>query len=162
MKSNKGITLIALVVTIIVLLILAAVSIIMLTGNNSILRRAKSSIAYNNIGAAKDEVSLAYNAAFSKYLATKYETGTGTATADLGKIFASELKKNVTGTSHNCTVKVNGGTAVSAIVDDTTAVSSVELSYTTDDGSTYTVSSTVTTTPGAENFTWNNIVETQS
>lgn len=40
MKGNKGITLIALVITIIVLLILAGVSIAMLSGENSILRRA--------------------------------------------------------------------------------------------------------------------------
>ena len=40
MKNNKGITLIALVVTIIVLLILAGVSIAMLTGQNGILNRA--------------------------------------------------------------------------------------------------------------------------
>ena len=40
MKKNKGITLIALVVTIIVLLILAGISINMLTGQNGILKRA--------------------------------------------------------------------------------------------------------------------------
>ena len=39
-KKNKGITLIALVVTIIVLLILAGISIVMLTGQNGILNRA--------------------------------------------------------------------------------------------------------------------------
>ena len=39
-KRNHGITLIALVITIIVLLILAAISITMLTGDNSILKRA--------------------------------------------------------------------------------------------------------------------------
>ena len=39
-KRNKGITLIALVVTIIVLLILAGISIMMLSGNNGILNRA--------------------------------------------------------------------------------------------------------------------------
>lgn len=42
MKNNKGITLIALVVTIIVLLILAGVSIAMLTGNNGILTQGKN------------------------------------------------------------------------------------------------------------------------
>ncbi len=41
MKNNKGITLIALVVTIIVLLILAGVSIAMLTGDNGILGRGQ-------------------------------------------------------------------------------------------------------------------------
>ena len=40
-KNNKGITLIALVITIIVLLILAGVSIAMLTGNNGILTQAQ-------------------------------------------------------------------------------------------------------------------------
>ena len=39
-KKQKGITLIALVITIIVLLILAGVSIATLTGNNGILTRA--------------------------------------------------------------------------------------------------------------------------
>ena len=39
-SKNKGITLIALVVTIIVMLILAAISITMITGDNSILKRA--------------------------------------------------------------------------------------------------------------------------
>ena len=41
-KNEKGITLIALVITIIVLLILAAVSIAMLTGENGILKKASS------------------------------------------------------------------------------------------------------------------------
>ena len=40
MRNQKGITLIALVITIIVLLILAGVSIAMLTGQNGILTRA--------------------------------------------------------------------------------------------------------------------------
>ena len=40
MKNNKGITLIALVITIIVLLILAGISIAMLTGDNGILTQA--------------------------------------------------------------------------------------------------------------------------
>ena len=40
LNSNKGITLIALVITIIVLLILAAVSIATLTGENGILTQA--------------------------------------------------------------------------------------------------------------------------
>ena len=42
MTNNKGITLIALVITIIVLLILAGVSIAMLTGQNGILTQANT------------------------------------------------------------------------------------------------------------------------
>ena len=45
MKNQKGITLIALVITIIVLLILAGVSIAMLTGQNGILTQANNSKA---------------------------------------------------------------------------------------------------------------------
>ena len=52
-KMNKGITLIALVITIIVLLILAAVSIATLTGNNGILNRATDASKKTN--EAKDE-----------------------------------------------------------------------------------------------------------
>jgi len=40
-KNNKGITLIALVITIIVLLILAAISVATLTGENGILREKR-------------------------------------------------------------------------------------------------------------------------
>ena len=43
MKKNKGITLIALVITIIVLLILAGVAIAMLSGENGILKKAAES-----------------------------------------------------------------------------------------------------------------------
>lgn len=41
-KEQKGVTLIALVITIIVLLILAGVSIAMLTGDNGILTKAQA------------------------------------------------------------------------------------------------------------------------
>ena len=41
-KSTKGITLIALVITIVILLILAGVSIAMLTGDNGILTQAQN------------------------------------------------------------------------------------------------------------------------
>ena len=53
LKRNKGITLIALVVTIIVLLILAGISINMLTGQNGILNRASE--AKQNTGTAQTE-----------------------------------------------------------------------------------------------------------
>ena len=46
-NTNKGITLIALVITIIVLLILAGVSIAMLTGENGILTQAQKSRKVN-------------------------------------------------------------------------------------------------------------------
>ena len=60
-KKQKGITLIALVITIIVLLILAGVSIAMLTGQNGILTQANNSKIKQSHGAVKEAISLAYN-----------------------------------------------------------------------------------------------------
>ena len=72
MKNNKGITLIALVVTIIVLLILAGVSIAMLTGDNGILNRASQSSVANAIGEGKDQVGLKVAECTADYFDWKY------------------------------------------------------------------------------------------
>ena len=60
-RKEKGITLIALVITIIVLLILAGVSIAMLTGDNGILTQANKSKIEQSHGAVREGISLAYN-----------------------------------------------------------------------------------------------------
>ena len=62
LKNTKGITLIALVVTIIILLILAGVSIAMLTGNNGILTQGKRAKEETEIAEEKEAISLAMNA----------------------------------------------------------------------------------------------------
>lgn len=54
LKRNKGITLIALIITIIVLLILAGISIATLTGDNGILEKAQIAKKKNEEGAQKD------------------------------------------------------------------------------------------------------------
>ena len=59
--KEKGITLIALVITIIVLLILAGVSIAMLTGDNGIVTQANNAKVEQSHGAVKEGISLAYN-----------------------------------------------------------------------------------------------------
>ena len=58
-KEKKGITLIALVITIIVLLILAGVSIAMLTGQNGILTQAQNSKTVTENKSAEEKVKLA-------------------------------------------------------------------------------------------------------
>ena len=75
LKSTKGITLIALVITIIVLLILAGVSIAMLTGENGILTQAQNAKKETSIAEEKELIALAYNA-------VKAEEKGGTVTAD--------------------------------------------------------------------------------
>lgn len=76
MKNNKGITLIALVITIIVLLILAGITIAMLTGENGILTNATKSKAINELGAAKDLVGLKANEALTDYFESTYVSST--------------------------------------------------------------------------------------
>jgi len=58
-KKEKGITLIALVVTIVVLLILAGTSIAMLTGENGIIEKAKESKTKTEISNIKEEMEMA-------------------------------------------------------------------------------------------------------
>lgn len=67
-KSNKGITLIALVITIIVLLILAGVSIAMLTGSNGVLTKASESQVMNKRGEVSERINLALNAVMTDIL----------------------------------------------------------------------------------------------
>lgn len=57
-RTNEGITLIALVITIIILLILAAVSIAMLTGSNGLLTKAIKSKEEHLISQYKEEINL--------------------------------------------------------------------------------------------------------
>ena len=59
-KDNRGITLIALVITIIVLLILAGISIAMLTGENGILTQANKTKIDESHGAVKEGILLEY------------------------------------------------------------------------------------------------------
>ena len=117
-KRNKGITLIALVVTIIVLLILAGISIMMLTGQNGILNRANQ--AKENTGTAQTEelvklsvtdaltqglgsltdanlkTSLNNNVGTGKYEITGDDTNGWTVTVD-GKEFKVDATGNITG-----------------------------------------------------------------
>lgn len=88
MKNNKGITLIALVITIIVLLILAGVSIAMLTGNNGILSRANETEVENVKGQLEEAIKLAA----STIKANKYSTA---ADATLKEISTDNIRTQI-------------------------------------------------------------------
>ena len=76
LKSNKGITLIALVITIIVLLILAGVSIAMLTGQNGILTQAQNAKNRTEEAQADEENRLnEYNNIINNYVNGGTTTG---------------------------------------------------------------------------------------
>ena len=82
LKNNKGITLIALVITIIVLLILAGVSIAMLTGQNGILTQAQKADDNTSDAEIADRINMALNAEFTNLLADNKFSGTGIGTAE--------------------------------------------------------------------------------
>ena len=74
-KEQKGITLIALVITIIVLLILAGVSIAMLTGDNGLLTQSKRAAQNSKVAEEKDLAATEVTAAYSTFLEKKYSQG---------------------------------------------------------------------------------------
>lgn len=67
-KKQKGITLIALVITIIVLLILAGISINLVVGENGILKQAQNAVSSHKAGAAKEEVGFAWSSCQTEYM----------------------------------------------------------------------------------------------
>ena len=87
-KSTKGITLIALVVTIIVLLILAGISIAMLTGNNGVLTQGKRAKEEQAHAAVKEGIMLLYNEYRTKQEvnSSKVQEETKVASTELVKI----------------------------------------------------------------------------
>ncbi len=89
-KSIKGITLIALVITIIVLLILAGVSIATLTGDNGILTRATDAKEKNEIASVKEQAQLD----ITNWVAGELENGRDGAISDWEDI------KNILDTSN--------------------------------------------------------------
>lgn len=128
MKNQKGITLVALVITIIVLLILAGVSIAMLTGDNGLLGRATKAVDTSKIAEDKEAAALDLNAAYTAYMEAKYvattpTTDTFTAWLETNKdtymknakhySYASKkittLNKNSDGKTEEATVDDNGG-----------------------------------------------------
>ena len=93
-NANKGITLIALVITIIVLLILAGISIATLTGENGILTQANNAKTQAGIGEEKEAIGLAYNGAKTEKLG--------------GEITADDLNLQFTKNGVNATASGTG------------------------------------------------------
>ena len=67
-KRNKGITLVALVITIIVLLIMAGVSIALVVGDNGVITQSKNAKDNTIIEQEKEQIALAYSSAVAKKL----------------------------------------------------------------------------------------------
>ncbi len=114
-QKNKGITLIALVITIIVLLILAGVTIATLTGDNGILTRATEAKENTVVAQEKEQVEIAYESATINKLG---ETITE-------RELQNELDKNI---PDKTIVTENGDGTLNVLFTDT------ENSYNVDNG----------------------------
>lgn len=97
-SKERGITLIALVVTIVVLLILAGASISMLTGENGIINQAKESKEKTEIEEEKDYIKISISAIQTNKLSK----------GDYSKITSEELQEEINKSTDKATVTGRG------------------------------------------------------
>ncbi len=116
LKEQKGITLIALVITIIVLLILAGVSIAMLTGQNGILTKATTSKTETAKAEVMERINMELNAVYADVLSgdittlePDYVKKINTNLAEKATAEADTAKKVLTITPKDTTLGINAG-----------------------------------------------------
>lgn len=112
MEKNKGITLIALVITIIVLLILAGVTIATLTSDNGLLQKATNAKEKSLDAEIEEEIRLAWN----KVYADSYLNNT----IDKTKLLANELgieEESVSQSSDEKKIKIKNYKGKNKIID---------------------------------------------
>jgi hypothetical protein len=128
-KQDKGITLVALVITIIVLLILAGVSISLVVGDNGVMNRAQSASSNTKYSQIKEAVGLAVSDIQSEYWAAYANS----ATTSMAEYFNEKKLSDA--------LNANGYTlaAVKATTANAVKVSQNTNNFTkyTSDGSTY-------------------------
>ena len=159
-KETKGITLIALVITIIVLLILAGVSIATLTGQNGILTRAQDAKTQTGVAEEKEAINLAYSGAVAEKRgtgdvtasdlntefgtngtnATAVDNGDGTITVTFGepsnRVYTIDADGNITGPG---TGENPGGGQTGSVQPGEIVATTVKNNYTDSEGNKATV-----------------------
>ena len=135
-KKEKGITLIALVITIVILLILAATSISMLNGDNGILSKAGQARDDTIVGEEKEQVELAYISAAIKKLGVNVDKDD---LQDELDVSVGEDKTTVTGsetlkvkfeeTENEYTVSQNGIVAKIKNIDELSDLEKVQMYF---------------------------------
>ena len=128
LKTNKGITLIALVITIIVLLILAGVSIAMLTGNNGILTQSTNARDDTEKAGIADKVNMAIQAAYTDFVVNNRGTATN--------------KMNVSAVVTQYNSDNNGTSEITGTPTDTTTEGDTTTLTVEENSKTYTVTLT--------------------
>ena len=87
-RNERGVTLIALVVTIVVLLILAGTAIAMLSGDDGIMTNAQRSQAANTEGEVREKIKMAYNAVKTEISVNSAVKSNYNAQADTANLYA--------------------------------------------------------------------------
>ena len=118
MKKEKGITLIALVITIVVLLILAGVSISMVLGQNGVIKQASNSVIENRKASAQEALEMAWAGCESEYWSEWAKDSSVTRQSiftpeNLNKYLAGKGEVQTDGFSYN-----QDGTAILTYVSD--------------------------------------------
>ena len=137
MKNQRGITLIALVITIIVLLILAGVSIAMLTGENGILTRAGDAAFETAFATARENVSNTINEAITEHYGNVYaDNGSSVITTAITNELNAKYGSDGTATNDDggATISYTAGSASDADSDADTATITITFNGKTQTG----------------------------
>ena len=132
MRNQKGITLVALVITIIVLLILAGVSISLVVGQNGVLTQASNAVNTNEKASVKQNVEMGVASCVANFW-NAYSTDTSKKVYEY--LTTTEIKKSCTDASSLDFKEALSATSTSG-----------ELQYTTTKGTKYKVPITISGT----------------
>ena len=146
MKNQKGVTLIALVITIIVLLILAAAAIATLTGDNGIFSNAQKARAENTKADFKEKVLIAYNSVKTEVTAKAVTKGEYHSNQNVNEYkLANMIYRDITGNAGEFTdsttaqTKTNGKytfdytpSGLTEAKSDSTKKGTIKITYTDD------------------------------
>ncbi len=149
-ENNKGVTLVALVITIIVLIILAAVSLATLTGDNTIFTRSQEARDDTAVSQSKDLINTALSSIKVEATAIYYSDGGVSGVATYLKGLGNDVTK--VGLSDNEFSLVNGasetgtGTLTITANDTSLKITSGTITFDAEDNKTGLISPSVDAT----------------
>ncbi len=138
MRNQKGITLVALVITIIVLLILAGVSISLVLGNNGVLTQASQAVITNEKATIEQDMDMAFADANMDYT-TRQAVGNLTASDSLATILLTKLSANASIGTISSPANNSGTVTATYTVTSSKRVYNVSIVTTGDTAGTVTV-----------------------
>lgn len=134
MRNQKGITLVALVVTIVVLLILAGTSIAMLKGDNGIITNAQKATVSNTEGQVVENIKNAYNTVKTKVIVgastdSSYDAQATATELDIANTVATEIFGETTALTAGTATTKNGYSITYTATSGSTA-GTIAIEYT--------------------------------